>query len=127
LAKLESVPKAMSRSLLSESIEVGTPVAWRPPHKSRRAVFPLRALHIHSLSTRPLVELSIQIYGSSLSERPCQLAIQLSLSPFLRDPGSRHLKSVQGGVDSSPRQAYFLTSTFEPLVEQPHRLVIIVP
>src|SRR5215207_191353 len=31
-------------------VEVGTPVARRPPHRSRRAVFPHRALQINSLS-----------------------------------------------------------------------------
>src|SRR2546428_7405861 len=30
-------------------IAVGTPVARRSPHRSRRAVFPHRALHHHSL------------------------------------------------------------------------------
>src|SRR5437660_12023276 len=34
------------------SVEVGTPVARRPPHRSRRAVFPHRALQINSLSHR---------------------------------------------------------------------------
>ncbi len=29
-------------------VEVGTPVARRPPHRSRRAVFPHRALHTNS-------------------------------------------------------------------------------
>ena len=34
-------------------VEVGTPVARRPPHRSRRAVFPHRALQINSLSHAP--------------------------------------------------------------------------
>ena len=34
-------------------VEVGTPVARRPPHRSRRAVFPHRALQINSLSHSP--------------------------------------------------------------------------
>src|SRR5438552_2426170 len=34
----------------SVGIAVGTPVARRPPHRSRRAVFPHRALHHHSLT-----------------------------------------------------------------------------
>ena len=34
-------------------IEVGTPVARRPPHRSRRAVFPHRALQSCSLRTDP--------------------------------------------------------------------------
>src|SRR5690348_15756383 len=34
----------------SFSVEVGTPVARCPPHRSRRAVFPHRALQINSLS-----------------------------------------------------------------------------
>ncbi|MCI0541096.1 MAG: TIGR02391 family protein, partial [Verrucomicrobiales bacterium] len=35
---------------LDERVAVGTPVARRPPHRSRRAVFPHRALQINSLS-----------------------------------------------------------------------------
>src|SRR6266568_2437828 len=35
------------------SVEVGTPVARRPPHRSRRAVFPHRALQVNSLSHVP--------------------------------------------------------------------------
>ena len=35
------------------SVEVGTPVARRPPHRSRRAVFPHRALQVNSLSHLP--------------------------------------------------------------------------
>src|SRR6266404_2584926 len=35
-------------------VEVGTPVARRPPHRSRRAVFPHRALQVNSLSHVPL-------------------------------------------------------------------------
>jgi hypothetical protein len=34
-------------------VEVGTPDARRPPHRSRRAVFPHRALQINSLSHAP--------------------------------------------------------------------------
>src|SRR5262245_44727338 len=34
-------------------VEVGTPVARCPPHRSRRAVFPHRALQINSLSHVP--------------------------------------------------------------------------
>jgi len=34
-------------------VEVGTPVARRPPHRSRRAVFPHRALQVNSLSHSP--------------------------------------------------------------------------
>ena len=34
-------------------VEVGTPVARRPPHRSRRAVFPHRALQNNSLSHSP--------------------------------------------------------------------------
>ena len=43
------------RSPLSTSlpVEVGTSVARRPPHRSRRAVFPHRALQINSLSHSP--------------------------------------------------------------------------
>jgi len=37
----------------STRIEVGTPVARRPPHRSRRAVFPHRALQVNSLSHAP--------------------------------------------------------------------------
>src|SRR5260221_31814 len=36
------------------SVEVGTPVARRPPHRSRRAVFPHRALQVNSLSHSPV-------------------------------------------------------------------------
>jgi len=39
--------------LASNRIEVGTPVARRPPHRSRRAVFPHRALQVNSLSHAP--------------------------------------------------------------------------
>ena len=35
-------------------VEVGTPIARCPPHRSRRAVFPHRALHVNSLSHMPL-------------------------------------------------------------------------
>src|SRR6516225_8109590 len=34
-------------------VAVGTPVTRRPPHRSRRAVFPHRALQINSLSHTP--------------------------------------------------------------------------
>ena len=34
-------------------VEVGTSVARRPPHRSRRAVFPHRALQVNSLSHAP--------------------------------------------------------------------------
>ena len=34
-------------------VELGTPVARRPPHRSRRAVFPHRALQVNSLSHTP--------------------------------------------------------------------------
>jgi hypothetical protein len=36
---------------LSAFVEVGTPVARRPPHRSRRAVFPHRALRVDTLSS----------------------------------------------------------------------------
>jgi hypothetical protein len=39
---------------LNPTVEVGTPVARCPPHRSRRAVFPHRALQINSLSHAPL-------------------------------------------------------------------------
>src|SRR5664279_4396516 len=35
----------------SAIVEVGTPVARRPPHRSRRAVFPHRALRVDTLSS----------------------------------------------------------------------------
>ena len=38
---------------ISVCVEVGTPVARRPPHRSRRAVFPHRALQVNSLSHEP--------------------------------------------------------------------------
>ena len=39
--------------LPGQFVEVGTPVARRPPHRSRRAVFPHRALQVNSLSHEP--------------------------------------------------------------------------
>ena len=44
----------LSQFLLSPCrfVEVGTPVARRPPHRSRRAVFPHRALRVDTLSSR---------------------------------------------------------------------------
>ncbi len=47
-------PRQQKGGLLSlSSVEVGTPVARRPPHRSRRAVFPHRALQVNSLSHSP--------------------------------------------------------------------------
>ena len=39
--------------LPGQFVEVGTPVVRRPPHRSRRAVFPHRALQVNSLSHEP--------------------------------------------------------------------------
>ena len=39
-------------AVISACVEVGTPVAQRPPHRSRRAVFPHRALRVDTLSSR---------------------------------------------------------------------------
>jgi hypothetical protein len=41
-----------------QPVEVGTPVARCPPHRSRRAVFPHRALQINSLSHTPVKALA---------------------------------------------------------------------
>jgi hypothetical protein len=43
----------MSGIPIGNVVEVGTPVARRPPHRSRRAVFPHRALHVNSLTHTP--------------------------------------------------------------------------
>ena len=43
-------------------IAVGTPVAGRPPHRSRRAVFPHRALQCHSLRTDAFLSEAWLIY-----------------------------------------------------------------
>ena len=52
-------PEAHQTDLVSrftDGIEVGTPVARRPPHRSRRAVFPHRALHGCSPRTDPTLK-----------------------------------------------------------------------
>jgi len=46
-------PVVASKTLLLRCfspVEVEAPVAWCPPHRSQRAVFPHRALHVNSLS-----------------------------------------------------------------------------
>ena len=42
----------LPRASLEPPVAVGTPVARRPPHRSRRAVFPHRAPRLPSLRTR---------------------------------------------------------------------------
>ena len=54
LVDRRSLPPLPTRPLPTPSpVEVGASVARRPPHRSRRAVFPHRALQVNSLSHSP--------------------------------------------------------------------------
>jgi len=80
-------------------IKVGPPVARRPPHRSRRAVLPHRALQS----------------CSHPHERRRSQETKLSLAVLLGDPRSLHSKIIQETLEACPGIALALTTTIEPL------------
>src|SRR3954468_20820545 len=60
-------------------VEVGKPVARCPPHRSRRAVFPHRALQINSLSHAPDERCGEGVYPPSV-DKSSSLSGKASLS-----------------------------------------------
>ena len=69
-AALRSAVSIATRAARSAKIEVGTPVAGRPPHRSRRAVFPHRALHNISLTHLTGSGCSVETARRVLPQRP---------------------------------------------------------
>src|SRR3990170_626612 len=104
---LTSEANRSSKTYQHRHIAVGPPVAQRPPHRSRRAELPHRALQRYSLPQS--------------GRRPRRI---------VSDPGPRHdswlLHSVvfQKLLEASPGIAPSLASSVEPLEQDPQRLTI---
>src|ERR1035441_438105 len=75
--------------LCPASVEVGTPVARRPPHRSRRAVFPHRALQPDTLS---IAHRKVCQFGSVLLTElvACVDFVRLSTPSAISGPSPCH-------------------------------------
>gem|GEM_PF-4033914 len=94
--------------LKSFDIEVGRRVAPTPPHGSRRAVFPHRALQNHSL---PHLQ---SVLGNAFHLR----------RPFLSYPWSWNLIPDQRLLEGNPVITSTLAPPVEPFIENPNGYVI---
>jgi hypothetical protein len=93
--------------IFSAVIAVGLAVTHQPPHRSRRAVFPHRALQYYSLPQ------------SAFRQRNF-----LSGSLVLRDLWSWYLEVFQHLFEAFPIKAFLLASPIQPLPQDPHRLLV---
>src|SRR5439155_12550964 len=87
-------------------VEVGTPVARRPPHRSRRAVFPHRALRIDTLSslTGRFARLVRHSYGTG-----CLCGLRQHVGPFSSVGACALLLDTMSQSDSRSARRRFLS------------------
>jgi hypothetical protein len=87
-------------------VEVGTPVAQRPPHRSRRAVFPHRALRVNTLSslTGRFARWVRHSYGTG-----CLCVLRQHVGPFSSFGACALLLDTMDRSDSRSARRHFLS------------------
>ena len=100
LSTLFLLPFLQKTATASEAIAVGPPVTRRPPHGSRRAVFPHRALQSSSLP------------HASSGQRSCLAPLWIPHNPW-----PRYLEVLQESREALPVVAGPLTPPIQPLQE----------